>query len=151
MKYFYSIIFLLFINCNLNNVQELHGISNLKNKLNNLKLNSSNQNDVITIIGEPVIKDPFDKNVWSYYEVKIKTNFLGNKKIVQNDVVLLKFNSYGVLNYLKIYDINNMNKIQFDENITSSNAINKDFLTDILSSSKKRWDMTRERLKSKSQ
>lgn len=148
MKYFYFIIFFLLINCNLNNVEEIHGISNLKNKLKNININSSNQNDVINILGEPLLKDSYNKNIWSYVEVRKKTNFYGSKILVLNDVVILKFNSNGVLDYLKTYDLNDIKKIDFNQDITQSNAVDHSFLKNLLASSKKRWDMTRDKLKS---
>lgn len=148
MKYFYFIIFFLLINCNLNNVEEIHGISNLKNKLKNININSSNQNDVINILGEPLLKDSYNKSIWSYVEVRKKTNFYGSKTLVLNDVVILKFNSNGVLDYLKTYDLNDIKKIDFNQDITQSNAVDHSFLKNLLASSKKRWDMTRDKLKS---
>lgn len=151
MKYFYLILFILFINCNLNDKNETHGISNLKLKLNNIKINTSNQNDISNLFGPPLVIDSFDKNLWSYFEIKKKNNIFGNKVLVLNDVVILKFNNAGVLTNYESFDITNLKKINFSEETTKTYAVNDDFIRGLMSSTKKRWDLSRERLKSNEQ
>lgn len=141
MKIGKLLIFLLFVNCNLNNIDELHGVSGLKLKITQIKIDKSNENDIINIFGPPIVKDTFDKNIWSYFEVRKKVSFYGKKTTIVNDVVVLKFNKLGILTNFISYDLKSNNKIKFSEEITSSNAIDSGLIKSLLSSSKKRFDM----------
>lgn len=136
------LIFILLINCNLNFKEDFNGISDLRLKMNNIRIKETNQNDVINFIGKPIIIDTFDKNIWSYYETKSRTNFFGTKKIYSNDVLILKFNDVGIVIDYIIYDLNSMNELKFDQKITKSFSESQDSLTRVLlSSTKKRFDM----------
>lgn len=146
MKIIYLIFFILFLGCNLNNKEELHGISGLKIKLNELNVSSSNQNDVIKIFGSPIIMDAYDKNIWTYYEVRKKTNLLGTKKLILNDVVIFKFNKFGLLTDMQFYDMNSLNEIVFSDKKTTPKGLDESTLQTLLSSTKKRWELSRDRL-----
>lgn len=141
MKYFYIILFFLLANCNLNELIEIHGISNLKLKLNNIKLNVSNENDIIKLIGPPIIKDAFDKSLWSYFEIRKKNTYLGKKKLILNDVVVLKFNNQGILIDFKTYDINSLNQITFNTETTKGLSKEDSTLKNVLTSTRKRMEM----------
>lgn len=148
MKYIFLIIFIVFLNCNIKNKEDFHGISNLRLKINEIKINETNQNDIIKLFGVPILKDSYDKNIWSYYEIKKKTNIFGNKKIILHDVVILKFNNLGLITNYETYDINSLNNLVISEEYTQSKALDESALKSILSTTKKRWDMARERLRS---
>ena len=75
------IITLLLTNCSLNKVVHHHGVHNLEKKQLKLKVNSSNKNDVISIMGPPSTKSTFDQDVYIYLERKTssaKLSKLGN-------------------------------------------------------------------------
>lgn len=145
MKKFYLIIFILFLGCNLNSNKEVHGIKNLKLKLNSLVTNKTNQNDISNIIGPPMINYYYDKNIWIYFEVVEEVNIFGNKKIILDDSLVLKFNTKGVLTNYEYYDLNSSKKLEFNKNYTRSYAMDEDLFKSVLSTSKRRWDMTRDR------
>lgn len=145
MKFLTLIFFFLLINCKLNNSIESHGVSNLKSKINTIKVNITNQNDIVNLLGTTIVKDSFNKNIWSYYETKKETNFLGKKNTIINDVVILMFNDIGVLTEYETYDINNLKKLNFDDSVTEPKGIDQNILKSLLSSSKKRWDLARDK------
>ena len=54
----------------------MHGVKNIILKSQILKINVSNKNDVLKLIGYQPLIDPFDKNLWSYFEIVIEKNKL---------------------------------------------------------------------------
>jgi outer membrane protein assembly factor BamE (lipoprotein component of BamABCDE complex) len=136
-KIIYFIIFLLLANCNVKKASNIHGISSLKNKSNNIIINKSNKNDVKNLLGPPSVKSNFDENLWIYLETK-KTNQsiykLGMQKIVRNNVLVVYLNDLGIVSKKEFYDINNLNKIKFSKK-TTENIYKKDtYLYNLLSS-----------------
>ena len=93
MKKFILIIsFLILTNCSLNKVIKSHGVHNLENKQSKLKINYSNVNDIIEIIGPPSTKSVFDNDIYIYIERKTsssKLTKLGKKKLLKNIVKIL--------------------------------------------------------------
>ena len=76
-----SIFFLILSSCSsLKQPNEVHGIKNIITKSQALQKNISNKNDVRKIIGYQPLIDPFDKNLWSYFEIVVEKNKLGKKK-----------------------------------------------------------------------
>jgi len=136
-KIIYFIIFLLLANCNVKKASNIHGISSLKNKSNNIIISKSNKNDVKKLLGPPSVKSNFDENLWIYLETK-KTNQslykLGMRKTVRNNVLVIYLNDLGIVSKKEFYDINNLNKIQFSKKSTE-NIYEKDtYLYNLLSS-----------------
>lgn len=145
MKFFYLIFLTLILSCNINNIEEIQGVSNLKFKINNLKYNISNLNDVQSLLGPPILKDPYDQNIWSYFEIRNKKNLLGNKILILNDVLIIKFNSKGILTNYELFDIKNLNKIEFSKAQTKVYSFDDSLVANMLSSTRKRWEMSRNR------
>jgi len=136
-KIIYFIIFLLLANCNVKKASNIHGISSLKNKSNNIIISKSNKNDVKKLLGPPSVKSNFDENLWIYLETK-KTNQsifkLGVQKTVRNNILVVYLNDLGIVSKKEFYDINNLNKIQFSKK-TTENIYEKDtYLYNLLSS-----------------
>ena len=79
----------------------------------------------------------FDNTIWIYIE-KVDTNTklttLGRKKLLKNNVLVLKFDNLGLLKEKQFLNKNQMKKIKFSEEET--NVINKeqDFIYNFLSS-----------------
>lgn len=140
MKYFYLIIFILFTNCSLNNPVEKSGVVNLRIKINEIKINETNKNDVSKLIGPPIIIDSFDKNIWTFVETIKKSNIFGKKVLVLNDVLILKFNNLGIVSDYETYDINSIKDVEFSKIITK-NDTRSGLIDNILASSKKRVEM----------
>ena len=136
-KIIYFIIFLLLANCNVKKASNIHGISSLKNKSNNIIISKSNKNDVKKLLGPPSVKSNFDENLWIYLETK-KTNQsvfkFGEQKIEKNNVLVINLNEIGIVSKKEFYDINNLNNITFSKK-TTENIYEKDsYLYNLLSS-----------------
>jgi len=131
------IVFLLISNCTLNKVVKHHGVHFLEKKQKNLVLNSSNRNDIITILGPPSTKSTFDNDLWIYIErKKIETTIfkLGKDKMIVNNVLIVEINNDGLLVKKNFININNMNEYNFINNETEITYNKKSYVYDFLSS-----------------
>ena len=115
MKFLKLFIIIIFIsNCSLNKVVKHHGVYNLKKKNDKLEILTSNVNDVVSELGLPSTKSTFDNDVWIYLERKTTSSelkSLGKKRLLVNDVLILEFNTQGMLvekNFLSKEDMNNL-------------------------------------------
>ena len=133
----------LLASCSLNKVIQHHGVHNLEKKQAKLKINYTNKNDIIKLIGPPSSKSSFDNDVYIYIERKTsssKLTKLGRKKLIKNDVLVLEIDNTGILLSKKFYNQNDMNKINFDENITGINYSKRSFIINFLSSVRQKID-----------
>ena len=128
-------LFLIISNCSLNLVDDHHGVFFLEKKMKKIQVNSTNKNDLISIFGEPSTRSTFDNDVWIYIERKItNTHFFGKREIVVNNVLVLEIDELGLLAKVDFYDIDDMNKIDFDKELTNVKYGKKSFVYDFLSS-----------------
>ena len=85
MKKIYILFLLILLqNCTINKVVQHHGVHNLEKKQEKLKINLTNKNDVIKLIGPPSTKSSFDNDVLIYIEKKTgssKLTKLGKKEL----------------------------------------------------------------------
>ena len=136
--------FVIFLSaCSLNKVILHHGVHNLEKKQTKLKINYSNINDIITLIGPPSTKSTFDNDVYIYIEQKTSSSKilkLGKKELFINDVLVLEVDSAGMLLTKNFYNKNDMKKINFDENITGINYSKRSFIYNFLSSVRNKID-----------
>ena len=131
------IIFIFISNCSLNKVVKHHGVHNLKKKTDKLQLLYTNTNDVISQLGIPSIKSSFDNDVWIYIERKITNSelrTLGKKKLLLNDVLILEFNTRGILVKQNFLTINDMNNLKITEANTETINRKNSFIYGFLSS-----------------
>ena len=143
MKKILILLFVLLSSCSLNKVVLHHGVHNLEKKQTKLKVNYTNKNDIIKLIGPPSTESNFDNEVYIYIERKTsgsKLTKLGEKKLIKNDVLILEIDNTGILLSKKFYNKNDMNKIKFDENITGINYKKKSFIYNFLSSVRQKID-----------
>tara|TARA_Y100000768_G_scaffold337118_1_gene279103 strand:- start:428 stop:901 length:474 start_codon:yes stop_codon:yes gene_type:complete len=139
---FLYIVFFL-SNCTLSKVVQHHGVHNLEKKQIKLKVNSSNKNDIVKIIGPPSTKSSFENDVFIYIERKTsssKLTKLGKKKLLVNNVLVLEINNKGILIDKKFYDKYSMQEIEFDENTTSTDYTKRSFVYNFLSSLRTKID-----------
>ena len=100
-----------------------------------IEINTTNRNDIIKIFGEPSTKSTFDNDVWIYIERKItNTHLLGKRELVVNNVLVLEIDQRGLLSKIDFYNIEDMNKINFDKTKTASVYGKRSFVYDFLSS-----------------
>jgi outer membrane protein assembly factor BamE (lipoprotein component of BamABCDE complex) len=143
MKKSLIILLILLTNCSLNKVVQHHGVHNLEKKQVNLKINYSNKNDIIKLIGPPSTKSSFDNDVYIYIERKTsssKLTKLGKKTLIMNNVLVLEIDNKGLLLAKKFYDKEDMKEIEFDNQITGINYSKRSFIYNFLSSIRQKID-----------
>ena len=136
-------IFFLISNCSFNKVVQNHGIHNLEKKQTKLKVNLTNKNDIFKIIGPPSTKSTFDNDIYIYIEKKTsssKLTKLGKKKLIRNNVLVLEIDSKGILVSKKFYNMDDMNKMKFDDSTTEINQTRKSFIYNFLYSIRQKID-----------
>ena len=142
-KFLYILFFLILTHCSLNKVILHHGVHNLEKKQTKLRVNYSNKNDIISLIGPPSTKSTFDNDVFIYIERKTsssKLTKLGKKRLLANNVLVLEINENGILQKKEFYNLNDMKEIEFDEDITSVNYSKRSFIYSFLSSLREKID-----------
>ena len=137
-----SLIF--FTGCQRNQVIKTHGIAYLDKREKLIVVNKSNKNDTIKILGHPATKGMIDDNLWIYIE-RTKTRGtllkLGRSYLKKNNVLILEFNKYGVLNKKEFYDKENMNKINFAKANTANDVRKENFIYSFLSSIRQKMEV----------
>ena len=133
--FLFTFIFLL--SCQLQEPSKNHGIIFLKNRSDKLVIDSSNKNDVIKIIGQPHSKSINNENEWIYIErvlTKGEYHKLGQNILKTNNVLVLKFDKYGILKNKNFFDKNSKNKLKFSEKETTNEITQKSFVEKFLTS-----------------
>ena len=112
-----------------------HGVYFIEKKMKKIQINSTNKNDLVKIFGEPSTRSKFDNDVWIYIERKItNTHFFGKRELIVNNVLVLEIDERGLLAKVDFYDIDDMNKINFDKDKTQIVYGKRNFVYDFLSS-----------------
>ena len=132
-------ISLFFFSCSLTPNIELSGLANLEKKQASLTVGVSNKNDVIGYLGEAILKDHPDNNSWAYLEILEGKNIFGKTKLIKNNILLLSFNERGVLSDKRILNINDIKKLELDQDITISKASTDSFSSKFFGRVKKRF------------
>jgi outer membrane protein assembly factor BamE (lipoprotein component of BamABCDE complex) len=143
MKKILLLTLLLLASCSFNKIVKHHGVHNLEIKQTKLKINYTNKNDILSLIGPPSTKSVFDNDVYIYIERKTsgsKLSKLGQKKLIKNNVLILEIDTNGILLSKKFYDKNDMNDIKFDKDITNIKYSKKSFIYNFLSSVRQKID-----------
>ena len=137
MKFIIIIIFLFTVNCSGNKVSNFHGSKQLETKFNIIKVNKTNKNDLVKLIGPPSSISDFDNNKWFYIE-RLKTNQslikLGNQKIEKNNVLIVQLDNFGIVREKKLLDLENMKDIKYLNTTTEKDFKNESILYNIFSS-----------------
>jgi outer membrane protein assembly factor BamE (lipoprotein component of BamABCDE complex) len=131
--------FIILIGCQLQEPFNNHGIVFLENRSKKLEVNVSNKNDVLKIIGQPHTKSISDLDEWFYIErilTKGEYHKLGQNILKTNNVLILKFDKYGILKNKKLLNKEDIKKIAFSENTTDNELTQKSFVEKFLSSIK---------------
>jgi len=140
------ILSLFLVNCQKNRVVKSHGIIFLDKRETLLKPNITNKNDVISVLGEPHIRSIHEKNTWIYIErtrTKGKIYKVGKNVLLNNNVLVVKFDEYGILNEKLFYDKNKMNTVKFSEEITENVVTRGSFLQSFVSSLRSKINQNR--------
>ena len=143
-----TIFFLLaclifFTGCQRRELIKTHGIAYLEKREKLIILNKSNKNDAINVLGHPATKGMSDDNLWIYIErttTRGKFYKIGRSYLKKNNVLILEFDKYGVLNKKKFYDKENMNEINFAKAITENEVRKENFIYSFLSSIRQKME-----------
>ena len=142
-NFLYILFFLVLTHCSLNKVILHHGVHNLEKKQTKLKVNYSNKNDIISLIGPPSTKSSFNNDIFIYIERKTsssKLSKLGKKKLLTNNVLVLEIDNTGLLLSKKFYNKDDMNNIKFNNDETTLNYSKKSFVYNFLFSLRQKID-----------
>ena len=142
-KLFIILLFFFISNCSLNKVVKHHGVHFLDKKQLILKLNTTNKNDILKILGPPSTQSSFDTDIWIYIERKTTKSSiikLGKRKTIVNNVLVLEISKTGLLVKKDFLDINNMKKIKFSEKSTEIAYSKSTFVYDFLSSMRQKMN-----------
>ena len=136
-KFVHIIIFFILISCKLQEPYKNHGILHLKKRSDLLILNKSNINDVLNVIGHPHTVSLENENEWFFVErVLSKGDFykLGQNVLKKNNILVLKFDKYGILIEKNLLGKNDKNKVSFSVNETENEITQKSFVEKFLTS-----------------
>ena len=141
IKHFNKLIYiaLLFIlsNCQFKDPIKGHGINFLENRSEKIIVNKSNKNDVINVIGNPHTTSINDENLWFYFDRKIASGKLvkfGDMDLLENNVLVLKFDKYGVVTNKEFFSKDDMKKIKYSEMKTENPVTKESFVSSFLQS-----------------
>ena len=129
-----SILFIT--NCTLNKGEKHHGTIFLEKKKDDIVVNKFNKNDVNNILGPPSTVSLFENDTWIYLE-NVKTNSklrkFGKRSLIKNNILILEFDKYGILITKKYLTKNDINKIKFENKITTVDYSKQSIVTKMLS------------------
>jgi len=132
-----SLVLLFTVECQRNQVLKTHGLSYLEKREKLIVVNESNKNDTIQYLGQPATKGMSDENLWIYIErTKSRGKLLkfGRNYLIKNNVLVLEFDKYGILNKKALYKKDDMKKLNFAEAITENDVRKENFIYSFLSS-----------------
>ena len=135
---FILILFLTFIyGCQRKEVVKTHGLAYLNKREKLIIVNQTNKNDTVSILGQPSTKGMVDDNLWIYIErTRTRGTLLkfGRNYLKKNNVLVLEFDKYGILERKEFYDKNSMKKISFAKDITENELRKENFIYSFLNS-----------------
>ena len=97
----------------------------------NFYVNETNKNDTVAILGQPSTKGMVDDNLWIYIErtrTRGKLLKFGRNYLIKNNVLVLEFDKYGILNKKALYKKDDMKKLNFAEAITENDVRKENFI-----------------------
>tara|TARA_Y100000992_G_C21238927_1_gene479659 strand:- start:20 stop:481 length:462 start_codon:yes stop_codon:yes gene_type:complete len=137
INFFLLISLFILLACQFQEPNKNHGIVFLKNRSDQLIVNKTNKNDVLNIIGHPHSKSFDNENEWIYIERTISKgeyHKLGRHILKNNNVLVLKFDKYGILKNKIFLDKNDKNKVKFSNKKTDNELAKKSFIQKFLQS-----------------
>ena len=97
-------------------------------------------------LGQPATKGMSNNNIWIYIErtqKKGKMLQLGKNLLTKNNTLVLEFNEYGILADKNFYNIKDMKKIEFTEDITINEIKKQNFIYSFLNSVRQKMSNNR--------
>ena len=130
-------ISIILSNCQFKEPIKGHGINFLLNRSEKILVNKSNKNDVINVLGNPHTTSIDDENLWFYFDRKIASGKLikfGETELLENNVLVLNFDKYGVVLNKEFFSKEDMKKIKFSNMETKNPVIKQSFVSSFLQS-----------------
>ena len=130
-------IFFFITNCTLNKVVMHHGVHFLDKKQSKLVLNTSNKNEIISLLGSPSTTGTFNNAMWIYIERNTSSSRLtklGQKKLLTNNILVLELDNKGILVEKIFLTKEDMLEIDFSRDSTEMSFLKTSFVYDFLSS-----------------
>ena len=128
----------LFLNaCSQNEVIKTHGVAYLIKREKLIIIKETNKNDTISLLGQPSTKGMVNDNLWIYIErTQTKSGLLklGRTHLKKNNVLIVEFNKYGIVERKEFYDISDMQDIEFAKTTTTNEIRKENFIIGFLSS-----------------
>ena len=124
-------------NCQLKDPIKSHGINFLENRSKNISLNKTNKNDVINILGNPHTTSIDDQDLWFYFDRKISSGKIvkfGDLDLLENNVLVLNFDKYGIVTKKEFFSKEDMKKIKYSEMKTENPVSKQSFVSSFLQS-----------------
>ena len=135
----FILVFFLLLSCQFQEPANKHGILYLENRSSQLQIKKHNKNDVIKLLGTPHSKSLKNDDKWIYIErVFTKGEFhkLGQNILKTNNVLVLSFNKYGILDKKNFLNKNDINKLKFSKKSTENDLATTSFVESFLNSIK---------------
>jgi outer membrane protein assembly factor BamE (lipoprotein component of BamABCDE complex) len=133
---------LIATSCSIKPINKYHGVSFLEKKQKKLLIDESNKNDIMKILGAPSTKSILEDDLLIYIETrKTKSSLikLGKNIVLTSNVLVLELDKKGILKNKQFYNIDDQNKIKFNNNETKMS--DKDsFVYGVISSLKQKID-----------
>tara|TARA_B100000029_G_scaffold504128_1_gene582424 strand:- start:56 stop:544 length:489 start_codon:yes stop_codon:yes gene_type:complete len=140
---FVIVIFLMTFSCARQQVIKSHGISYLENREKLIKVDISNKNDTVSVLGQPSTKGMTNDNLWIYIErtrTRGKLLKLGRNYLLKNNLLVLEFDNYGILIKKDFYNKDNMNELTFAKAITENEIRKENFIYSFLTSVRQKME-----------
>ncbi len=140
---FIIVIFLTAFSCARQQVIKSHGISYLENREKLIKVDISNKNDTVSVLGQPSTKGMTNDSLWIYIErtrTRGKLLKLGRNYLLKNNVLVLEFDNYGILIKKDFYNKDNMNELTFAKAITENEIRKENFIYSFLTSVRQKME-----------
>ena len=140
---FVIVIFLTAFSCARQQVIKSHGISYLENREKLIKVDISNKNDTVSVLGQPSTKGMTNDSLWIYIErtrTRGKLLKLGRNYLLKNNVLVLEFDNYGILIKKDFYNKDNMNELTFAKAITENEIRKENFIYSFLTSVRQKME-----------
>lgn len=130
---------LFLLSCQFQEPANKHGILYLENRSSQLQIKKHNKNDVVKLLGSPHTKSLKNNDKWIYIErVFTKGEFhkLGQNILKTNNVLVLSFDKYGILNDKNFLNKNDINEHKFSKSSTENDLAKTSFVESFLNSIK---------------
>ena len=135
--------------CSVKPIDNYHGIAFLEKKQKKLLVNKTNKNDIIKILGAPSTESILEDDLWIYIETRESKSSLfklGKNIVLTNNILVLEIDRKGILKNKEFYNIDDQNKLNFDNDVTAMS--DKDsFIYGVVSSLRQKIDSPKKKSK----